>query len=183
MSRTPTPNDARRNQPGTRRLEIADHRRRLAQVTTLAEALPATAIRRPDMPVSRFVEEGFCMLIAIREHYGALARVGVTQEQVERFKRLLFGLQSVQAVWEHEINTQETAERAGAIEGASRLRNRVFTLADDAATDLRACAAFAFRNDRTDERLRRFVSIYRCRQGWGHRTRRGFGEGPASPLG
>jgi len=161
--------------PRPRRVDITDHRRRLAAVTALAEALPATAVRRPDMPVSRFVEEGFCMLIAVREHYGALARVGVSEDQVERFKRLLFGIQSAQAVWEHEINTQETAERAGAIERASRLRNRLFTLADDGAADLRACAAFAFRNDRTDERLRRFVSIYRCRHGWGYRTRRGLG--------
>lgn len=182
MSRTPHATATRRpDRPGG--LDIADHRRRLAQLAGLAETLPATAVRRPDMPIARFLEEGFCMLIALREHFGALARVGVTQEQVERFKRLLFGLQSAQAVWEHEINRQEAAERAGAIEGASRLRSRLFTLADDAAADLRACAAFAFRNDRTDERLRRFVSIYRCRRGWAYRTQRGFDDAGGPPRG
>jgi hypothetical protein len=182
MSGTTNSGDSPARRAGARRLDLADHRRRLAGIVPLAAALPATSVRRPDMPISRFVEEGFCMLIAIREHYGALARVGVTQEQVERFKRLLFCLQSAHAVWEHEINQQEAAERAEAIEAASQLRNRLFTLADDGAADLRACAAFAFRNDRTDERLRRFVSIYRCRRGWGFRTRRGPAEPPDLPA-
>ena len=76
------------------------HRRRLDTVRALAEALPAGEVRTPDIPVSRVVEEGFGMLIGCRAHFQALAEVGLTSGQVERFRELVFALQSAQAVLE-----------------------------------------------------------------------------------
>lgn len=151
------------------------HRQRLEGVRALAEALPAGEVRAPEMPVSRFVEEGFGMLIGCRAHFDALAEVGVTTCQVERMRELVFALQAAQAILEAaRLGAGGCAEVA--VERATRLRDRVFTLAAAAAEELRSCARFAFRKDRTDERRALFRSAFQRRHGFGFRTLRDSDE-------
>jgi hypothetical protein len=155
---------------------LADHRRWVEQVRALAEALPAGDVRAPDMPVSRFVEEGFGMLIGCRAHFPSLAEVGVSAVQVESFRELVFGLQAAQALLDATRLIAGPDCAPGPIERATRLRDRVFTLAAVAAADLRNCAEFAFRRDRTDERRALFRSAYRRRHAAGFRTLRDSDE-------
>lgn len=150
------------------------HRRRVEGVRALAEALPAGEVRAPEMPVSRFVEEGFGMLIGCRAHFEALAEVGVTSGQVERMRELVFALQSAQAIL--EATRLGAGGGEAAIERATRMRDRVFTLTAAAADELRACARFAFRKDRTDERRALFRSAFQRRHGFGYRTIRDSDE-------
>lgn len=152
------------------------HRQRLEAVRVLAEALPAGDVRAPDIPVSRVVEEGFGMLIGCRAHFQSLAEVGVTSGQVERFRELVFALQSAQAVLEATRLGVEARSGERAVERASRMRDRVFTLTEAASADLRACAEFAFRKDRTDERRALFRSAFRRRHEFGYRTLRDSDE-------
>jgi hypothetical protein len=128
------------------------------------------------MPISRFVEEGFGMLIGCRAHFRSLADVGVTSVQVESFRELVFGLQSAQAILEAIRLAVGPGRPAETVERATRLRDRAYTLADTAAGDLRDCAEFAFRRDRTDERRALFRSAYRRRHGPGFRTIRDSDE-------
>ena len=152
------------------------HRRRVDAMRALAEALPAGEVRVPDLPISRVVEEGFGMLIGCRAHAGALAEVGVTSSQVERFRALNFALQSAQAILEATRLGVEAASGKAAVERAARMRDRVFTLAEAASADLRECAEFAFRKDPTDERRVLFRSAFRRRHEFGFRTLRDSDE-------
>jgi hypothetical protein len=161
---------------GCDRPVLARHRRRLEAVRLLAEAVPAGEVRSPDIPVSRAVEEGFGMLIGCRAHFPTLAEVGVTSGQVDRFRELVFALQSAQAVLEATRLGVEGRGGEAAIERAARMRDRVFTLAEIAATDLRSCAEFAFRKDRNDERRALFRSAFRRRHDFGYRTLRDSDE-------
>jgi len=165
--------DGRRNGEIT---ALERHRRRLDAVRALAEALPACDVRVPDIPVSRVVEEGFGMLIGCRAHFTSLAEVGVTSGQVERFRELVFALQSSQALFEATRLGATGRGGEAAVERAARMRDRVFTLAELASADLRECAEFAFRKDRTEERRALFRSAFRRRHGFGYRTLRDSDE-------
>ncbi|MBW2277531.1 MAG: hypothetical protein JRF63_08575 [Deltaproteobacteria bacterium] len=152
------------------------HRKRVDAIRALAEALPAGEVRVPDLPISRVVEEGFGILIGCRAHAEALEEVGLKSDQVERFRELNFALQSAQAILEATRLGVEAASGRAAIERAARMRDRVFTLAEAASEDLRECAEFAFRKDRTDERRVLFRSAFRRRHEFGYRTLRDSDE-------
>ena len=152
------------------------HRQRVDAVRVLAQALPADVVRAPDLPIARVVEEGLGMLVGCRAHAEALAEVGITSDQVDRFRQLVEALQSAQAILEATRLGVESPSGEAAVGRAARIRDRVFTLAEAAAADLRESADLAFRKDRTYERRALFRSAFERRHEFGYRTLRDSDE-------
>jgi hypothetical protein len=99
--------------------------------------------------VARRIDEGFGILIGCSLHFAALAAQGLTEAETRRFRALLLGLKSAEALF-----AGARSERARAV------RARLYDAVGDAAGRLRARAAFAFRFDSGDTRLRAFASPY-----------------------
>ena len=152
------------------------HQARIAEVRYLADALAVEDVIGPKGSVSRFVEEGFLMLIGCREHFPAIAVAGATERDVEVFKKILFALQSAEAIWQARVLLAGEGECSEFVETAAAVRDRIYTLARDVASTLRSQAALAFRDDDDDTRRAMFLSRFERRRGWGFRTRRGFDE-------
>ena len=152
------------------------HQARIAEVRHLTDSLAVENIVGPKEPVSRFVEEGFLMLIGCREHFPAIAVAGTTEDEVEIFKKLLFALQSAEAIRQARVLLAGEGEDTECVEAAAVVRDRIYTLARDVASTLRSQAALAFKEDDDDTRRAMFRSRFERRRGWGFRTRRGFDE-------
>ena len=152
------------------------HQARIAEVRHLVDALAVENVLGPKGSVSRFVEEGFLMLIGCREHFPAIAVAGATEDEVEIFKKLLFALQSAEAIRQARVLLAGEGEDSEHVKAAAVVRDRIYTLAQNVASTLRSQAALAFKEDDDDTRRAMFRSRFERRRGWGFRTRRGFGE-------
>ncbi len=152
------------------------HQARIEEVRHLIDTLAVEDVHDPRGSVSRFVEEGFLMLIGCREHFPAIAVVGATVDEVEVFKKLLFALQSAEAIRQARALLAGEGEDGESVKAAVAVRDRIYTLARNVAFTLRSRAARAFEEDDDDTRRAMFRSRFERRRGWGFRTKRGFGE-------
>lgn len=152
------------------------HQARIAEVRHLTDALAVEDVYGPKGSVSRFIEEGFLMLIGCREHFPAIAVAGATEDEVEVFKKLLFALQSAEAIRQARVLLAGEGEDSECVKAAVIVRDRIYTLARNVASTLRSQAALAFEKDDDDTRRAMFRSRFERRRGWGFRTKRGFGE-------
>ena len=92
---------------------LEDHQAIVMTMKPAADALPAEAVRAPVIPIPMFLEEGLAMAAASREHFDALAKVGVSQEQIDEMYKLFVALGSAQAVWQAERrNGRDEPERS-----------------------------------------------------------------------
>ncbi|MFO8073605.1 MAG: hypothetical protein R6V85_17230 [Polyangia bacterium] len=140
-----------------------EHRRRVDAVRPEAEALPAASVTAPRIPVEQLAGRVFSMLIGCRENAGALARVGVTEEQAGHLKKLVFALLSAQSLLEEARRGEGRGAPPAQVEAASGLRNRLYALTEAEADEMRECAEFAFRGDDGDERISWFRGSHRSR--------------------
>ena len=107
-----------------------DHAARVEELRPLAEALPATAVKEPDMPVSVYVDEGFGFVVAAREHAVALTAVGMPGELPDTLDRLLRGLQSIQVLWNKEEDKGRTEETIKVVLQATGQRGDALAASD-----------------------------------------------------
>jgi hypothetical protein len=140
-----------------------EHRRRVDAVRREAEALPAASVTAPRIPVDQLAGRVFSMLVGCRENAGALARVGVTEEQVGHLKKLVFALLSAQSLLEEARREGAPDACAKEAEAAAALRNRLYALSEAEADEMRECAEFAFRKDAGEERISWFRGSHRPR--------------------
>ena len=152
------------------------HQARIAEVRHLTDSLAVEDVLGPKGSVSRFVEEGFLMLIGCREHFPAIAVAGATEDEVEVFKKLLFALQSAEAIRQARALLAGEGEHGECVQAVVAVRDRIYTLARNVASTLQTQAALAFEGDDDDTRRAMFRSRFERRRGWGFRTNRGFGE-------
>ena len=72
---------------------------------------------------STSVDEGFAIVLAARENYDVLSKVGVTHEMIDHYEQLLFSMSSSQSIWQMERRGGRNEETAAMIEEAEQLRN------------------------------------------------------------
>ncbi len=107
------------NRPRT----LEEHQAVVAEVGHLAAAIPAEAIRDLDMPMPTAIDEGFAVVLAARENYDALSRVGVTHAMIDHYEQLLLSMSSSQSIWQMERRGGRNEETAAMIDEAEKLRN------------------------------------------------------------
>ncbi len=107
------------NRPRT----LEEHQAVVEKVSHLAEAIPTDAIRELDIPISTSVDEGFAIVLAARENYDVLSKVGVTHEMIDHYEQLLFSMSSSQSIWQMERRGGRNEETAAVIDEAEKLRN------------------------------------------------------------
>ncbi len=108
----------------------------VAEVIRLAQDLPEDAVRKPDMPIRTFLEEGLTMVATARNSEADLSRVGTPPDLADHLEALLAALSFAQAQWIAERRGGRGEETAGIIDEAR-------TLADD----LMAAGGLALRDD------------------------------------
>jgi hypothetical protein len=107
------------NRPRT----LEEHQAVVAKVADLAEALPTDAIRELDMPIATSIDEWLAVILAARENYEPLSKVGVTHAMIDHFEKLVFSLSSGQTIWQMERRGGRNEETAAMIDEAEKLRN------------------------------------------------------------
>jgi hypothetical protein len=129
------------------RIEVLERIAAAAGVATIS-AEPIAAER-----VKRRVDEGYCVLIGCAEHTAALEAEGLTENETRRFRIMVDALRDADAL------LGRTAVEDAALR-LSFVRDVLYEAVGDAAGRIRARAAFAFRNDDGDARLRVFFAAY-----------------------
>jgi hypothetical protein len=143
---SPRPHEERAMRDGGSDGVFAMGLERLESLATAAGAVEVTpSLELSGDEVARRIDEGFALLIGCALHFSALAAEGLTDGETRRFRALLDGLKSAEA-----LHSGARSERAATV------RARLFDAVGDAAGRLRARAAFAFRFDAGDARLRAF---------------------------
>ena len=100
------------------------------ELKPLALALPASAVRSPEMPIDKFIAEGRGYVVAGREQQDALFAIGMPEDLIDLFDWRLSGLQAAEEFWGRTRNKGRNESGLAIIQDAYDLRGEALAMSD-----------------------------------------------------